>query len=106
MLNIIHADATRNELMHTNLLPLIRARKTFTLAKTLQEDLNDLPKVIPRERGTEIQVFQELITTMIDLWFIKRAGHEDNPERWTASDALSEFMNIVKNANPAKEAAE
>jgi len=104
IVNLLHVYTMRNQRIHNNLLLLIRAGKTATLAKTLQEDLNDLPKVIPRERGTEIQVLQQLLVSMIDLWFNKKVGREDNYERWTESDALTELMDKVEHADPHEEA--
>jgi hypothetical protein len=106
LMDIIHVYATRNEKLHSNFLPLVREGNVPAIAKTLQDDLNDLTKVIPRERATEVKILQQLITTLIDKWFIKKEGHEDNYLRWTASNDLDYFIDEVENANPDKEARE
>ncbi|MCJ1421830.1 hypothetical protein MMC32_008197 [Xylographa parallela] len=91
MLAIIKLYATRNELMHANLLLLIKQGKPITLAKRLHDDFCDLPNIVPASQVAEMQLMQQLIDAIINLWF-KKQGQEDNVERWAPTEILECLM--------------
>ncbi|MCJ1478199.1 hypothetical protein MMC13_006875 [Lambiella insularis] len=86
MREIVKLYATRNELMHANLLILIKQGKPVDLAKRLHDDFCDLPNIVPAS-----------------LWFEKR-GDQDNIQRWAPTQRLEDLMNEFAKVGPAEEA--
>ena len=101
MLAIFKLYATCNELMHSNLQQLIREGKPETLAKRLHDDFCDLPNIVPPSQIGELQIMQNLISTIIDLRFVKKR-HEDNVERWVPTSRLDEMMDTYAKIDPSE----
>lgn len=98
MLAIIKSYATRNELRHSDLSFLIKSGKPMTLAKQLHDDFCDLPNIVPVTQVAELHLMQQLIQTIISLWFTKK-GDEDKYERWQPTDRLEQLMDEYANKN-------
>ena len=91
ILAIIKLYATRNKLMHSDLSFLIKSGKPMTLAKQLHDDFCDLPNIVPVTQAAELHLIQQLIRTIISLWFTQE-GEEDNWERWQPTDWLEQLI--------------
>jgi hypothetical protein len=102
-LAIIGHYATRNVLMHSNLFHIVKAWKPATLAKRLHDDFCDLPNIVPASQVAELNLMQQLIASIIGLWF--RRDSEDDFEMWSSTEALEELMVVSARADPAEEAA-
>ncbi|MCJ1387563.1 hypothetical protein MMC18_000406 [Xylographa bjoerkii] len=104
MLAIIKHYAIRNELMHANLLSLVKQGKPYILAKMLHDDFCDLPNIVPASQVAELQLMQQLVDAIINLSF-KKKGEEDNYERWVPTEILEALMDDLPTVNGADEVA-
>ena len=101
ILAIIKLYARRNELMHSNLQLLIKEGKPWTLAKRLHDDFCDLPNIVPPSQVGELRLMQQLISTVIDLWFT-RETNEDQYERWVPTKRLHDMMESYAKIGPSE----
>lgn len=65
MLVIIEQYAIRNNLLHLNLIPLIRDWKYDTLKTILNNDTCDIPKVVPAAENVTAKILKTIILTPI-----------------------------------------
>lgn len=104
MLQIIHLYGTRNEIVHANLIPLIKGGKFRTLAERLHDDLCALPLLIPDTEKTQFAIMIKLLEAIIDHWFSRYPDDPDNWEMWEPTPELWDYYKSLKGPNPKDEA--
>jgi hypothetical protein len=92
MIIIIEHYAKRNELMHSNFSELIKEQNPGALAKQLHNDLCDLPKIVPVSQVGELHLMTDLISAIIDLWFVKKGPASADWKRWIPTSELDKLM--------------
>lgn len=83
MLSAIEHYAVRNELVHANLLALIKDGRYHKLAKTLHDDFCDLPRLISSDVAFPSKLLLTLLQSLIDLWFDLDEDDYENYEGWS-----------------------
>ncbi|KAI9774730.1 MAG: hypothetical protein M1839_001650 [Geoglossum umbratile] len=104
MLSIIHHYAARNELLHANLIPLIKKGHYSDLKKRLHDDYCDVPLVIPAAEGFQSDLLLTLLESMIELWFNRDPEDLNNHQMWEASEELKRHHKELQGQNPRNEA--
>jgi hypothetical protein len=104
MLSVIHIYATRSELLHANLMPLIKKGLYNDLAKRLHDDFCDIPLVIEVSEHMQADLMSNLLNTIIDLWFNRDPDEPDNYQMWTSSTELQKLHKELIGPNPPNEA--
>jgi hypothetical protein len=92
MVKIIEVYAKRNEFVHANFSELIRGADPGAIAKQLHDDLCDLPKIVPVSEVTELHLMTDLVSSIVDLWFIKYPSSPNEYKRWKPTPALDSLM--------------
>ena len=105
MLSIIMHYAQRNELMHTNFVPLIRVGKFKDLSTILHNDLCYLRLVVPPGDFAESDLMQSLLESIIDIWFVRpeEDPHKENDGLWVPSQRLWEYWKELQNSTTSVE---
>lgn len=80
--------AQRNELVHANLLQFIKAGNWVDLAKTLHNDLCDVPKITDLCEDNCSSLLQLVLQTLINEWYTVDDINEDNVNGWIAKPSL------------------
>ncbi|KAF8419768.1 hypothetical protein EV426DRAFT_700947 [Tirmania nivea] len=77
-ISIINHYATRNELVHTNLLQFIKEGSFKDLSTLLYRDLRDLPLILSLTDREDYALMYSLIEIIIDTWYVRP---ETQPDR-------------------------
>ena len=96
MIFVIHHYAVRNELLHSNLIPLIKNGRYDDLKKRLYSDFCDVPLIISVGERFQLGLMLKLIETIIKLWFDRDPEDFDNVQMWTPSAELKKFHRELK----------
>lgn len=99
MLKIIHHYAVRNELMHANLLPMIKHGQFHDLMKRLHDDFCNIPKIVSAPDDVQIDLMIKLLETMINLWFDRDEEEPDNVQMWVPSEKLKKYHKEFRGPN-------
>ena len=83
--------AERNELVHCSLDVLILEKKYFTLFRTFQDDLCQLPAIIPPTEIQDFALMKSIIQSLIKTCCVIAPGDEDNWEAWQPSEDLNDL---------------
>lgn len=101
MLAAIYHYAQRNELLHANLLPMIRDGNYADLAMTLKKDYVHVPCIVQAGEIIQENVLLNVIEAMINLWFVRDdRRHPENPQTWVATEALKMRTDELCGPNP------
>ena len=65
----IHHYAVRNELVHSNLLSLVKESNFWALAKRLHDDYCDVPRLTTCINDSTSDLMLTLIESIINIWF-------------------------------------
>ncbi|MCJ1282744.1 hypothetical protein MMC26_002069 [Xylographa opegraphella] len=76
--------------------------QAYDIGKRLHDDFCDLPNIVPASQVAELQLMQQLIDAIINLW-IEKKGEEDNVERWAPTEILEGLMDGFSMENVAEE---
>lgn len=104
MYAIIDHYAIRNELLHSNMIPFIKAGKYDTLKKRLHDDFCDVPLVVAPVEGVQSELMIALLNTMIDHWFDRDPDEPHNHETWVPSAEILKLRKELKGPEPPNEA--
>ncbi|OBT80753.1 hypothetical protein VF21_00138 [Pseudogymnoascus sp. 05NY08] len=105
MIAAIYHYAQRNELLHSNLLPLIKDGNYTDLAIMLQKDYVHVPCVVEAGEVIQEKLFLNVIEAMINVWFIKDDPEApENPQTWVATKALKMRAGQLRGPSPRDEA--
>ncbi|KAK2753562.1 hypothetical protein FQN54_007339 [Arachnomyces sp. PD_36] len=99
MLPIIKHYAIRNELLHANLLTLVKESNFAGLAKVLHDDYCDVPRLYPPESKSSSKLMLTLLQTMIDNWFEYDEDDFETYTGWVPSKELRALKNELKTAD-------
>lgn len=105
MLAAIYHYGLRNELLHGDLLPLIREGSYASLATMLSKDICQVPAIV--ESGDVLceNLFTGVIEAMIKIWFIRdKSLNWDNPESWLPTKELHNRTRELRAAKPESDA--
>jgi hypothetical protein len=105
-LEIVKQYGTRNNLLHANLLPLIKGGLFASLAKRLHLDYCDLPLLVPASDKADLRILEALLNSMIDLWFVRDESDPQNHEMWIPTDQLRDYRKRLNEKTPRKGEAE
>lgn len=104
MYAIINHYAIRNELLHSNMIPLIKAGLFDDLKKRLHDDFCDVPLVVAPVEGVQSQLMITLLNTMIEHWYGRDPDEPTNYQMWIPSAELFKLRKELKGPNPPNEA--
>lgn len=93
---VIHHYAVRNEILHSNLVPMIKNGRYHDLKRRLYSDFCDVPLIISVGEKIQLGLMLKLIETMIQLWFDRDSENFDNIQMWTPSAELKKFHRELK----------
>jgi hypothetical protein len=96
MLQNIHYYAVRNEIVHANLLALVKDGEFPTLAKRLYDDYCDVPRFIACFENRTSDMMLTLIESIINLWFDRDLDEPEQYQFWTAKKALKDLYKELK----------
>lgn len=96
MISVIHHYAVRNEILHSNFVPMIKNGRYDDLKRRLYSDFCDVPLIISVGEKIQLGVMLKLIESMIQLWFDRDPEDFDNVQMWTPSAELKEFHRELK----------
>lgn len=96
MILVIHYYVVRNELLHSNLVPMIKNGRYDELKRRLYSDFCDVPLIISVREKVQLGLRLKLIETMIQLWFDSDSEDFNNIQMWTPSAELKEFHRELK----------
>ena len=96
MILVIHHYAVRSELLHSNLIPMIKNGRYDDLKRRLYSDFCDVPLIISVGENVQLGLMLKLIETMIQIWFDRDSEDFDNIQMWTPSAKLKEFHRELK----------
>jgi hypothetical protein len=92
VLKVIETYSDRNDTVHRDLNTVMRIGNWGTLAKTLYNDLNELPNIIPPDREHELELIRAGVEEYRDHYFnIYTHGTPLDPFSWVPSAAALEF---------------
>lgn len=77
MIQAICLYLERDQVIHTNIIPLIKSGLFFDLAKHLYNDCCDIPLLISDDQKPT-ELLKHLIEAIIDLWFVRNETDPDN----------------------------
>ncbi|OJD12494.1 hypothetical protein AJ78_06920 [Emergomyces pasteurianus Ep9510] len=84
----IREYATRNDLKHLNIFPLIKSGKFDNLKAQLYHDSCILPLLIHNDDWKLIRLLNRVIQSVTDLWFDRGKIDPGNYQTWTYTKAL------------------
>jgi hypothetical protein len=98
-LQIVRQYGIRNDLLHANLLPMIKKGLFADLAKRLCLDRTDVPLLIPASDKADRKILESLLDSMINMWFQKDELDTANHQMWTATSQLkSKYKELNANS--------
>lgn len=104
-LEIVRQYGIRNDLLHANLLPMIKKGLFASLAERLCLDRIDIPLLVPASDGADHKILAGLLDSMIDLWFQKEELDPANYQMWTAKPELTSKYKELNASSPAENEA-
>ena len=106
MLWAIKAYAERNQLFHNSINDLAGKGKHAELAKMINDDIRDLPSVMPFDMRADEEMLLATLTELRDYWFDTdwTGDPEDKlqPETWVPRPAFLDEVKAAKNPEKAK----
>lgn len=102
-LHIVKQYSNRNELVHANLLPMIKGGKFQDLARRLHTDRMDLILLLPAAEKADRIIFEKLLDSIIDLWFIKNEKDSSNYQMWKPTKQLEDKYDELNASTGASE---
>lgn len=87
MVQAIRLYSERNQVVHTNIIPLIKSGRFFDLAKHLYDDFCDISLLISDDEDLA-DLLKHLVESIIDLWFDRDEMDRDNYQMWTPTQEL------------------
>lgn len=102
---MVHYYGQRNELLHTNWLPLIRDADYSTMAEILHRDFCQVRLIMPPEFSSSADLMLRVIEGIIDEWFIRDEDFPDNPKGWSASDSLKAYAKKLRGGKEVRDEA-
>lgn len=97
-LSAIKHYATRNELVHANLLQLIKDGRLDDLKNILYADFCDIPKVTDLTEDGCGTLLQFVLKTLINKWFSFAEKDADNTQMWQAKSRLHDLHSQLEGA--------
>ncbi|KAI9739570.1 MAG: hypothetical protein M1834_006288 [Cirrosporium novae-zelandiae] len=97
--------ATRNEIVHADLMILIKNGRFQTLQKHLYNDYCDIPRVVPAVKGLETKLMSKILLHMVDCWFVRSEDDPDNKEMWTPTEEIKACYKCLRNTKNEGETA-
>ncbi|MCJ1471539.1 hypothetical protein MMC13_000179 [Lambiella insularis] len=91
MIDAINMYGTRNNAVHADVKEMIKLCRWFSLAKTLYQDLNDLPLLIPPSRPQDLKMVGSIIEDLRDTYFEPDSGDANDPDTWIQSAKAREL---------------
>ena len=91
MVDAIHMYGTRNNAVHADIKVMIKSCKWSALAKTLCQDLIDLPLLISPSRHQDLKMVGSIIEHLRDMYFEPESGDADDPDTWIPSAKAREL---------------
>jgi hypothetical protein len=104
-LQIVKQYDIRNDLLHANLLPMIKKGLFADLAKRLCLDRTDVPLLIPASDKADRKILEGLLDSMIDMWSQKDELDTANHQMWTATSQLKTKYKELKASSPVEKEA-
>jgi len=102
-LQVVRQYGIRNDLLHANLLPMIKKGLFAGLAERLCLDRTDIPLLVPASDKADRKILEGLLDSMIDMWFQKHELDPANYQMWTAkSELTSKYKELNATDNEAK----
>ncbi|KAI9784456.1 MAG: hypothetical protein M1839_002112 [Geoglossum umbratile] len=105
MRGIIHHYAVQNEIVHANLIPLIKKGSLDELKKRLNDDFCSIPLIIPDGEKIQTTLMMTLLESTINHWFNRNQVDPDNYQFWTPTKALVNQYKSLQGPNPRDEAS-
>jgi hypothetical protein len=94
-LEIVKQYGIRNDLLHANLLPMIKKGLFADLARRLCLDRTDLLLLTPASDKADRKILEGLLDSIINMWFKKSDLDAANHQMWTATSQLkSKYMKL------------
>jgi hypothetical protein len=91
MLASIHHYAVRNEVVHSNLLSLVKEGNFSALAKRLHDDYCDVPRLITCINDSTSDLMLTLIEWIINLWFDRNRKEPEKYGLWKSKKVLEDL---------------
>jgi hypothetical protein len=104
-LRIVEQYGICNDLLHANLLPLIKKGLFKDLAERLCLDRIDIPLLTPASDKADGKMLEVLLDSMIDMWFEKDEYDPTNPQCWNATSELKSKRKELNGGSPGKSEA-
>ncbi|KAE8454289.1 hypothetical protein EG329_005214 [Mollisiaceae sp. DMI_Dod_QoI] len=104
-LQIVKEYGIRNDLLHANLLPMIKEGLFADLARRLYLDRIDILLLIPQSDEAGRRILEGLLDSMIDLWFDKDELDPGNHQMWTATSQLKSKYRELNASSPVENEA-
>jgi hypothetical protein len=105
-LEIVKQYGIRNDLLHANLIPMIKGGLFADLARRLCLDYCDIPLLVPAADKADSRVLETLLMSMIDLWFERPESDPQNYQRWKFTKQLEDYCERLNEKTPLKSEAD
>lgn len=102
MLQILHLRTIRKELMHANLIPLVRNGLFDDLKRQPNDDFCDIPLVIPDVEKTLMALMVTPLETVVDHLFDWGQDDPDNYQMWAPTEELRDYYKPLRGPKSAK----
>jgi hypothetical protein len=99
-LQIVKQYGIRNDLLHANLLPMIKKGLFADLAKRLCLDRTEIVLLAPASEQADRNIVERLLDSMIDLWFDREESDLANYQMWTAKLQLKAYYRELNLNSP------
>ena len=104
-LQVVRQYGIRNDLLHANLLPMIKKGLFAGLAERLCLDRTDIPLLVPASDKADRKILEGLLDSMIDMWFQKDGLDTANHQMWTATSQLKNKYKELNTSSPVENEA-
>ena len=102
MINLIHMYADRNKAFQRGLKEMLEGRKYFDIAKSIFDDLNELPSIMPPELSDDESAMRALLEQLRDEWF-DISSDPNEPQTWIRKPAIDEAYNALQKSKQIRE---
>ncbi|KAN0073005.1 hypothetical protein V8E54_009119 [Elaphomyces granulatus] len=92
----IHHYAVRNELVHSNLLSLVKEGDFWALAKRLHDDYCDVPRLATCINDSTSGLMLTLIESIINIWFDRNRKEPEKYGLWKSKKTLEDLYEELK----------
>lgn len=96
--------SVRNELLHVNLLSMIKQGHFHNLTKSLHDDFCNIPKVVWALEDNQLDIMMKLLEMMLNLWFDCDEDNPGNMQMWIPSEQLKEYYKGLRGPDAHSEA--